>query len=225
MQTISKNFSLLLLLLLPIYIFSQNNALQIPDNKDINLHIQEIQKSIKKCKCCKKKDTFRLFTFFELFATDTIYKEEFEDGSFLKKLGYTYYYRPSEIKSIPILERKYFLSYKEGYTLGSVHYLCLKDKKVIARFSYRSRSFKCYKEPFDCFYIKELIRHVWDREYLFIFRMSNKPGDTYFIVNEQFEVYVFFNDYDSYYNMLPINEFIDKYWERFSREKGWRFVG
>jgi hypothetical protein len=61
--------------------------------------------------------------------------------------------------------------------------------------------------------------------------------NTFFIVNGQLEVFVLFNELDGlckmfpkdepdeHYKVLPIKEFIDKYWERFSKKNGSRLTG
>lgn len=82
------------------------------------------------------------------------------------------------------------------------------------------------------------MKHFWNQKNLFIF--SGTPilidPNTYFIVNEQSEIFVLFNeidgpcewyrsDYpDGHYKVLPIKEFIDKYWDRFPRKMGVGFM-
>jgi hypothetical protein len=93
MLKIIKHILLIFTLILSFPAFSQNPALQIIDQKDINKLNEQLQKSLKKCKCCLGKDTNRMFTFFRLFSKSTIFKEEFIDGSFLQKLTPKFHYQ------------------------------------------------------------------------------------------------------------------------------------
>ena len=66
----------------------------------------------------------------------------------------------------------------------------------------------------------KLRKYMWDKGKFFIFRIPEVNHDVFFIINEQLEIFVFFKESDNFYNVLPIGEFIDKYWDRFSKEKG-----
>jgi len=62
----------------------------------------------------------------------------------------------------------------------------------------------------------ELKNYMWDKGNFFIFRLYEKKYDFFFIINEQLEIFVFFSEH----YVLPIEDFIDKHWERFSKGNG-----
>jgi hypothetical protein len=93
MKKLNKIILLLFILLWKINVFSQFSDLPIQNQKGYKLLDEEIQKSFRNSKSFSYKDTsLRLFMVFNLHTIDTITKEEYTDGSFLKKLKYEYVY-------------------------------------------------------------------------------------------------------------------------------------
>jgi hypothetical protein len=91
---------------------------------------------------------------------------------------------------------------------------------------YQNKSYEEYCEirksisipGYSSAYSNEFRNYIWNKGNLFIFQLEKKRYDTFFIINEQLEIFVFFQESDGHYNVLPIKEFIDKHWERFSKE-------
>lgn len=217
---------MVLMLVLPLFVFSQNPALQILNQNDIDALDSKMQNSLKRCHCFSKKDSIRLFTFFTLFAMDTISKEEYEDGSFLNKLthGYNYFY----INHPYVTESNYLK--KDSVLCCSYHFIFSKKRDLIATFSEHDNRFICRKKGHDSFYSKlytELIRCIWDKENIFVFQMIEKrSGFYFFIVNEQLEISVCCYDFNNKkYTILPVKEFIDKNWEEFYKANSGVLVG
>jgi len=252
-------FSIHFFLTIPLLVFSQYSDLPIKNQKNIEVLNNELQRKLEKYKGYSNKDSVKLFTFFELRPTDSIFKEDFLDGTFLKKLkhdlahyGYEIFTPDSlqwfwkEYHKLPramgdSLYRKYhtfFIPINRDTLLKAHSFIYSKKKKDMAHYDYFKRRFlntrKALKKEFthrsvtNRFpYFEELMKYVWDKESLFVFRMMVKKTDTFFIINEQLEFFVFFQEHDGDYNflkpdghyvVLPIKEFIDKYWDRFSKE-------
>jgi hypothetical protein len=93
MHRIHKSLLFTLITILPLLCYSQYYDLPILNQKDIKSLDKHIIASLSKCRCYTKKTKW--FTFFVLTSTDTISKEEYADGSFLKKLKHEYYYQSS----------------------------------------------------------------------------------------------------------------------------------
>jgi len=213
------------MLVLPLFAFPQNPALQTLNQNDINVLNYKMQKSLKKCKCYSKKDSVQLFTFFTLFAMDTISKEEYEDGSFLSKLTHKYGYFYKNNPNI-----SYSDYHKKDSLIAAYHFIFSKKRNIIATFSGHDNRFICRKKGKESFYTKlytELIKSIWDMENLFVFQMIEKrSGHYFFIVNEQLEISVFHYDSNNKnYKILPIKEFIDKNWEKFYKANSGVLVG
>lgn len=247
MQKLFTTVLLVLMLVLPLFAFSQNPALQTIHQNDIDVLNCKMQKSLKKCKCYSKKDSVQLFTFFSFLTMDTISKEEYEDGSFLQKLtpifGYQYDIRLDHIDTISkefedgyvirnIKDNKYyyFSKSKKDSLLSAYHFIFSKKRNIIATFSGHDNRFICRKKGKESYYTKlytELIKSIWDKENLFVFQMIEKrSGHYFFIVNEQLEISVFHYDFnDENYKILPIKEFIDKNWEKFYKANSGVLVG
>jgi hypothetical protein len=236
---INKIAFFLLLLFLQIQIFSQFADLPIQNQKDYKLLNEEIQKVFKNSKCFSYMDTtLRLFTVFNLRTTDTITKEEYIDGSFLKKLRYYYFY---DYKN----RNKSFTPPKDSIVVAYIAVYAT-DKHFIANFSYDYKRFfnrrkskeydkydiilwkkLCAKSREECEEISiynttssfgfyhEWRKYMWDKGNFFIFRVPEKKHNVYFIINEQLEIFVFYGSYE-----FPIKEFMDKHWEQFSKEEG-----
>jgi len=220
MLKIIKHILLIFTLILPLLTFSQNPALQILNQKEIDVLNQQLQKSLKKCHCFSKKDSVRLFTFFTLFAVDTISKEEYEAGSFLSKLTHQYGYLYNNHPNIS----------EKDSIISAYHFTFSKKRGIMATFSDHDNRFICrIKGAPESYYTKlytELIKRIWDKENLFVFQMiEKKSGSYFFIVNEQFEISVFYYDSnDENYTMLSIKEFIDRNWEKFDKASSGIFI-
>ena len=240
MKKINKIALLLFMLLWQINIFSQFYDLPIQNQKDYKILNRKVQRAFKCSRLFSKKDTtLRLFATFRLHTTNTISKEEYADGAFLKKL--TYYYREYNDK-----DKDHFIEPKR---MVAGNFSVVSREKAVAIFDYPygrfisdekfyelrikgfngNNSYKEYcenrKNLSSIFpHSKELLKYIWDKGNLFIFQLAEKHYDTYFIINEQLEIFVFFNEtgeFSNYkYNVLPIKEFIDRYWDRFSKEQG-----
>jgi len=226
MQTIFKFFLLLSLLVSAFPAFSQNPELQVLTQNEMDGQNRNIQKFIKKCKCYSKKDSIRLFTIYQLSIKDTISKEEYKDGSFLQKLthtGYSYFY-----KNRPNVSYSNYLN--KDSLIHAFYFLCSRDKKCIAFFDNNSRRFVCVNNKSESYYAKlrvELINSIWEMKNPFVFTIKEKAsGDFYFIVNELFEVFVFYFDKDDkIIKILTMKEFIDNYWWKFSNENSRKTIG
>jgi len=238
---INKIALLLFLFFLQFPVFSQFADLPIQYYKRYhNGHVflnykvfeRKINKSFKHSKCFSNKDTtLRLLVIHNLYANDYITKKEYSDGSFLKKLHFhAWPYRTKgKVKRIlpkVMVSSRATVNSKEG---------------VVAFFSYYSGRFDCDEEylrkwkPINYFvkmtdttdyfllsiqYNNEFMKYIWDKGNLFVFQESNSPSNTCYIINKQLEIYVFFEESDGQYNVLPIKEFVEKYWDRFSKKKG-----
>jgi len=244
---INKTTLLLLLLFLQIQVFSQFADLPIQNQKDYNVLNKKIQRKYKCSQWFSKKDTsLKLIAVFKLHAIASISKEEFIDGSFLKKLEYSY---------IPEYKHKFkdrdFRLPQKPIPVGN--FRVSSKEKTVAVFSYEYMKFmefkKIDKEYYEKFFKKSfyenkpyeeyceirksntitsnskakfdaLLNYIWDKGNLFIFQLEKTRYDTYFIINEQLDIFVFFKDPNGYYTVLTIKEFVGKYWERFSQEEG-----
>jgi len=242
MLKFNKIISLLLLFTLQIQVFSQFSDLPIQNQKDYNVLIKKVQRKYKCSQWFSKKDT-RLIVIFKLQAVASISKEEFIDGSFLKKLEYTYahnykfrfrardlhpFLKPIPFGRIGIYSKEKtvaifpydFMKFVQPQKFAKKYY------EKILKTSYGNISYEEYCEIHESITSifkteqKALRNYIWDKGNLFIFQL--REYDTYFIINEQLEIFVFFNESDEgyRYKVLPIKEFIDKYWDRFSKEIG-----
>jgi len=217
MQKLHTTVLLVLMLVVPLLVFSQNPALQVFNQNDIDALNSKMQKLLKKCHCFSKRDSIRLFTLFTLETTDTISKEEYADGSFLNKLKYEYdYFYPKH----PNVAWSNFL--KKDSLIAVYHFILSKNRTHIATFSRQHNRFICVKKGPTSFYMRlylELIKSVWDKENIFVFQMNEKrSGHYFFIVNEQLEISVFhYDSNDKNYKILPIKEFISENWEKFNK--------
>jgi len=234
MINFNKIASLFLLLILPIQAFSQYSLLPASTQKEIDRLNEKINKALKKYKTYSIEDTTaQLFIFYEFRIMDSISKNELLDGSFLQKLKPAFlcypkgrYHPPKECKDT-LLSANISIYYS--------------DEKEIALFSYHKKRFVRYKNEN---YIRphiydELVKHFWNKKNLFIFSGVQILGDinTYFIVNKQLEVFVLFKETDGPckmfpidepdrdFKVLPIKEFIDKHWDRFSKKNESRLTG
>jgi len=218
----------ILIVVLPLLVFSQNPTLQILNQKEIDVLNEQLQKSLKKCKCYSKKDTIQMFTVFRLFSKDTISKEEFIDGSFLRRLTHEFWFYYKNQPNI-----SYSNYHKKDSTLFASHFIFSSKGKLIAtspeyirRSNYRylvpnlSRRFICSKKQ-DTSHFAELLKYVWGKEDVFIFRINEyvHPFYPYFIVNEQLEINVFYKTNSNNYEIVPIKEFIDNHWDIFSENR------
>jgi hypothetical protein len=236
MLKINKIALLLFMLIGQINVFPQFYDLHIQNQKDYKILNRKVQRSFKCSRLFSRKDTtLKLFVTFRLHTTGTISKEEYTDGSFLEKL--TYYYRDYNDKN-----KDYFIEPKR---MVAGNFSVVSKEKAVAIFYYPYGRFVSDKKFYELElkgsngnnsyaeycenrknqsskfpHSKELLNYIWDKGNLFIFRMEEKHYDTYFIINEQLEIFVFFKESDEQYKVLPIKEFIDKYWDRFFKEKG-----
>jgi hypothetical protein len=276
MKKMQKVFLSLLMLVLQINLFSQFYDLPIQYQKDYIWFDKEIQKSFKDSKSFSHKDTsLRLFTVFYLHPIDTITKEEYTNGSFLKKLRYGYvldYKNKNKSSVLPKDSIVYAnITVYSSKTNSLTDYLF--DYVFIASFSYRHMRFfniqetskyikhqdvkrflnyrrdkrRISKKPNEEFSDinrqinwlrindrwggsathQELRKYMWDKGNFFIFKVPEIKNNVLFIINEQLEIFVFFNEANEYdnYKVLPIKEFIDKHWDCFShKESGYQFL-
>ncbi|MCL1968351.1 MAG: hypothetical protein FWF65_02115 [Bacteroidetes bacterium] len=249
-----------------INVFSQFYDLPIRNQENYKLFYEEIQKSFRNSKSFSNKDTsLRLLMVFNLHPIDTITKEEYTDGSFLKKLKYDYVYNKSKNKSFKFLKdsmvyaininvysRKtnsnvdYFIA---NFSYGHMRFFNNQEKSDYFKrqhikmfLNYRRDKRRASKKPPEvCTDINrirlsdiwggsdthlKLREYVWDKGNFFIFRVPDKKLDVFFIINEQLEIFVFFNNPYEYEHeqILPIKEFIDKYWDCFSNEHEFWFT-
>jgi len=250
MTKINKIVSLLLLMSLQISAFSQYANLPIQNQKDYNVLIKKIQRKYKCSQWFSKKDT-RLIVIFKLQAVAPISKKEFIDGSFLKKLEYTcahnykYRFRARDLhpflKPIPF-GRIGIYSKEKVVAIFPYEYMKFVEfkkfdkkyyEKILKERFYQNKSYEEYCEirKSTTSTIKArsdaLRNYIWDKGKLFIFQLEENQYDNYFIINEQLEIFVFFNESDEGYSykVLPIKEFMDKYWDRFSKKNGSRLTG
>jgi hypothetical protein len=236
MNKLQKIVFLILLFVLPLFVFSQKSALQILNHKEIDVLNEQLQKSLKKCKCYSRKDSIQLFTFFTLFLKDTISKEEFINGSFLQNLKHDYwhYYKnhpniawSNFHKKDSIIYAFHFISSGEKYIAGFAEY----TRRVNSRFIVpnQSRRFICNPKRYvnKRYVAEELLKYIWDKENLFIFKIKEYeyPYCPYFIVTEQLEINVFYKKDINNYEIVPIKEFMDRNWDEFSKHKGAKLVG
>jgi hypothetical protein len=239
---------LLLLLFLQIPIFSQFSDLPIQNQSDYNLLNKVIQRKYKCSQWFSKKDTtLKLITIFNTQAIAPISKEEFIDGSFLKKLEYS---EISVYKQKLINNNRDFHRHKpipKGYisvhskekTVAVFPYEYMKfmkpkkfDKKYyekqLKKMFYENKSYEEYCEIRNNYTITNILKarsdalrnYIWDKGNIFIFQLEKKRDDIYFIINEQLDIFVFFKEFDTQYDVLPVREFIDKHWDWFSKEEG-----
>ena len=231
---------MIFILILPFFAFSQYALLPESTQKEVHKLNEIINKALKKYKTYSIEDTTaQLFIFYRFRIMDSISKNELLDGSFLQKLIPTYTLsRPRRPKGrrFPVKEYKDTLL---SATI-SIYYSDEKEIALLNLFNYR-KGFVRYKN--ENYYrpqiYDELVKHFWNKKNLFIFSGTPILGDcnTYFIVDEQLEVFVLFNELDGVckmfpkdkpdenFKVLPIHEFIDKYWNRFSKKNGNRLTG
>jgi len=248
MKKINKIVLLLFMLLWQIPVFSQFNDLPIQNQNDYNVFYKKIQRKYKCSKWFSKKETtLKLLAIFKLKAITPISKEEFTDGSFLKKLGYSYrtvYNQKLIHNNRDFLQRKpipigYFSVQSKEKSMAIFPYEYMRfmeykkfDKKYyekeLKNMFYQNKSYEEYCEIRNNYTITSISKarynalknYIWDKGNLFIFELEMKGYgylqiDTLFIVNDQLEIFVFLKESDEYYVVLPIKEFIEKYWDRF----------
>ena len=213
MLKIIKHIFLIFILIMPLFVFSQYSVLPISTQKEINRLNEIINKSLRKYKAFSNKDTtVQLFTFFQFRIMDTISKNELVDGSFLQKLNPLYVcYRKG--RSYP--PKKYTDS-----LLSATTFIYSSEKKVTAIFKdHRTHKPKCSfvsiedknfgRPP----YYDALVKHIWDKKNILVFFGVDILRDisTFFIVNEQLEILVFYeNRKNGNYKVVPIREYLDE---------------
>jgi len=233
----------LLLFFLQIQVFAQFADLPIQEYKRyykgniiLNYKVLErkIQRAYKHSSLFSSKDTtLKLLVYFRLYTNDPISKEEYLDGTFLKKLHYSniryrgkirrwtipksivrgeiYVYSKEEVVAFFSYSYKRFISPQEFY---EIHKKTINPAFNINSYEewieYRKNSW--WNNTFV-----NLVNYIWDKGKLFIFQLAGIGIDTYFIINEQLEISVFFEESDEQYNVLPIKEFVEKHWDRFSK--------
>ena len=227
-----KHILLIFILILPLHVFSQYSFLSTATQKEVHRLNEIINKALKKYKTYSIEDTTtQLFILYNFRIMDSISKNELLDGSFLQKLMpinlcyRKYRYNPTD----PNPKCKDTLLYATTFIYYS-------DEKEIASFSYHKKVFVRYKNEnyYRPHIYDEVVKLLWNKKNLFIFDGTPILGDcnTYFIVNEQLEIFVLFNEFDvpckmsrsnepdGHFNVLPIKEFIDQYWDRFLKRNG-----
>jgi hypothetical protein len=141
---------------------------------------------------------------------DTISKNELVDGSFLQKLNPTYVaYRKG--RGYP--PRKYTDS-----LLFATTFIYSSEKKVTAIFKdHRTHRPKCsFVSIKDKNYIRPpyydaLVKHIWDKKNLLVFQIHIGDGSTYFLVNEQSVISVFYEDgKDGNIKVVSVKEYLDE---------------
>lgn len=195
-----KIYLTILLLIISLLGFSQDPALQLLKQKDIDKLNKEIYKSLRKSQCSLKEDNIRLISFFNLCAKDVISEKEFEDTSFLKKFTYLYCQSLSKRKQV----------------LKANTCICSNDKKIVAVYSCELNYLSDYEaEKMD--YYREVIEYVWDKKAFFIFS-TEMAYPTYFIITENGEVNVLYHKEKDVYEIIPIRELIEREdWNELSR--------
>jgi len=243
MQKIIKPALLLFLLLWQFNAFSQFSDLPIQNQKDYNMLIKKIQRKYRCSKWFSKKDT-RLIPIFELRAIVPISKEEFSESTFLNKLEYVYAHsykfkfkdrdfilpqKPIPFGNIRIFSKEKVLAIFPYQYMKFVEFKKFDKKyyeKILKEPFYENKSYEEYREIRKTLpgnssaYFPKLLNYIWDKGNLFIFQIKHSYYDTYFLINKQLEIFVFFCESDGCYNVLPIKEFIDNHWKRFSEEEG-----
>jgi hypothetical protein len=189
------------MLALPLHLFSQYLDLPIINQKGINRVNKKVNKSFNKFKRLATEDSLKLITFYQLNTWDTISSEEFGNGYFLKKLSHFYCQYRSKKKPWLCVDS----------------YICSSDKKVIAIFD----NIDCCFEYLGILYalpsFYDFIEYIWDKPNHFVFRMASITNfSTFFMVNEQFEISVFYEESNRRYNVLPLKEYVDQNWKRLS---------
>jgi len=238
MRIIHKTTLWLLLFFLQIQVFSQFANFPIQYFKRYhNGHVflnykvfeRKINRAFKLSKCFSNKDTtLRLLVIHNLYTNDFITKKEYADGSFLKKLNYNAWPYRTKGKVKRILPKVMVSSRSTVNT----------KEAVVAFFSYNNGRFMCdekylkFNPPYysrgmpdssdytlrSIQYYNEFMNYIWDKGNLFIFQESNSPLNTCYIINKQLEISVFFEESDGQYIVLPIKEFVEEHWDRFSKK-------
>jgi len=207
---------LFLLFFLKIAAFSQYSALPESIQREINRLNEIINKSLKEYDAYSIEDTtVQLFTFFEFRIMDSISKNELIDGTFLKKLNPIYIFsRKGGCRRYSSKENKDSLLHTNTFIYSS-------KEKAIAWFGYYHKCkrkcyfisidnvYKIYSRP-QCF--DALVEHIWNKKNLLVFRLDIGDGIcTHFIVNEQSEVLIFYEDrIDGNYKVVTVSEYLDE---------------
>ena len=222
-------------MILPLHVFSQYSFLSTATQKEVHRLNEIINKALKKYKTYSIEDTTtQLFILYNFRIMDSISKNELLDGSFLQKLIPVYigYIKGRHNPTDP--NQKY-----KDTLLSSTTFIYYSEKKDFALFrdyTYYKRIFVRYKNEnyYRPHVFDEVVKRLWNKKNLFIFDGTPILGDcnTYFIVNEQLEIFVLFNEFDvpckmsrsnepdGHFKVLPIKEFIDKHWDRFLKRNG-----
>lgn len=220
MNKIRKIVLLLFMLIMPLLAFSQYAFLHANTQKEIDRLNEKINKALKKYKTYSIEDTTtQLFIYYHFRIKDPISKNELATGSFLQKLDPVYLSYPKS--KFPAKK------YKDSLLLATISIYSIKEKEI-ALFNYQDKVFIRYKDEnyhrpqcYDAF-----VKHFWGKKNLLVFFGFDVLGDvdSFYFVNEQSEVFVFFNDDDNSYKTLPVKEFIDKFWDRFSKRDRGRYT-
>jgi len=216
MLKIIKTALLLFMLLWQINVFSQYSRLPTSIQKEINRLNEKINQSLSRYSAYSLEDTtVQLFTFFEFRIKDSISKNELINGSFLQKLNPIYFgYRKGRCRHYPF--EKYIDSLLDAKT-----FIYSSEEKIIAMFNYHRKGKRRYyftsidNENFiysrpPCF--DALVEYIWNKKNLLVFWMHIGDGIcTHFIVNEQSEVSVFYEDRkNGNYKVVPVSEYLDE---------------
>jgi len=208
MHRIHKTVFLTSLLTLPLLVFSQYSNLPTSTQNKIHRLNNKIDRSFRKFNAISKKDTtVKSFVFFYFNTMDTISKEELVDGSFLRRFKHSYYYyddRNGKRKKYPY---SYFCVFQE--------FIYSSKEKVIAT-TWDKRFVSTRNEHFHrlpCFDV--LVEHIWNQKNLLVFNMHIANSIcTYFIVNEQSEISVFYEERinglpSGNYKVASMSEYLD----------------
>jgi len=203
MQKIIKLSLLLFLLLWQFNAFSQYSGLPTSTQNKINRLNNKINRSFRKFNAFSQKDTSaQPFIFFQFGTMVAISKEELVDGSFLRRFkssSYYYYDRNGKRKKYPYS----FFNVFDAFIYSS-------KEKVIATFF--DRRFESIKDEnyqrLPCF--DALVEHIWYQKNLLVFNMHIANVCTYFIVDEQSEISVFYEDRkDGIFKVVSVSEYLD----------------
>ena len=133
------------------------------------------------------------------------------DGSFLQKLKPIYHYYSKGCRyptkkitdSLLLAETFIYSSEKKVIAMFKYHRMCRK------KYYFAGMENKWYSRPM-CF--DALVKYIWDKKNLLVFKiMLMENNCTYFIINEQLEIAVFYEDKrNGNYYVVPVSEYLDK---------------